>query len=98
MLGKTGMAQVAQACIDNAHYLASQLTSIDGVQLKYKGEFFHEFTITTDKYTCQMEKKLAKAGILGGYRINKTDSIWCATEKASKEAMDKVVSILKEGK
>jgi len=98
MLGKTGMAQVAQACIDNAHYLASQLTSIDGVQLKYKGEFFHEFTITTDKYTCHTEKKLAKAGILGGYRINKTDSIWCATEKASKEAMDKVVSILKEGK
>ena len=98
MMGKTGMQQVAEACVDNAHYLASQLTAIDGVQLKYDGEFFHEFTITTDKYTPALEKKLAKAGILGGLRINKTDSIWCVTEKASKEAMDQVVRIFREGK
>ncbi len=98
LMGKTGMQQVAEACVDNAHYLASQLTAIDGIKLKYDGEFFHEFTLQTDKYTPAMEKKLAKIGVLGGLRLNKTDSIWCVTEKATKQAMDEVVRIFREGK
>ena len=46
----------------------------------------------------KQEKKLQKAGILGGFRLNKTDSIWCVTEKVSKQAMDEVVRIFTEGK
>ena len=98
MMGKTGMKQVAEACVSKAHYLAKQLTAIDGVKLKYKGEFFHEFTLETEKYTKAVERKLDKMGILGGYKVNATDSIWCVTEKASKEVLDQVVAVFKEGK
>ena len=98
MMGKTGMKQVAEACVSKAHYLAKQLTAIDGVKLKYKGEFFHEFTLETEKYTKAVERKLDKMGILGGYKVNATDSIWCVTEKASREVLDQVVAVFKEGK
>lgn len=98
MMGKTGMKQVAEACVSKAHYLAKQLTAIDGVKLKYKGEFFHEFTLETEKYTKAAERKLDKMGILGGYKVNATDSIWCVTEKASREVLDQVVAVFKEGK
>ena len=98
MMGKTGMKQVAEACVSKAHYLAKQLTAIDGVKLKYKGEFFHEFTLETEKYTKAVERKLDKTGILGGYKVNATDSIWCVTEKATREVLDQVVAVFKEGK
>ena len=98
MMGKTGMKQVAEACVSKAHYLSKQLTAIDGVKLKYKGEFFHEFTLETEKYTKAVERKLDKMGILGGYKVNATDSIWCVTEKASREVLDQVVAVFKEGK
>lgn len=98
MMGKTGMKQVAEACVSKAHYLAKQLTAIDGVKLKYKGEFFHEFTLETEKYTKAVERKLDKMGILGGYKVNATDSIWCVTEKATREVLDQVVAVFKEGK
>lgn len=98
MMGKTGMKQVAEACVSKAHYLAKELTDIDGVKLKYKGEFFHEFTLETEKYTKAVERKLDKMGVLGGYKLNATDSIWCVTEKASREVLDQVVAVFKEGK
>ena len=98
MMGKTGMKQVAEACVSKAHYLAKQLTAIDGVKLKYKGEFFHEFTLETEKYTKAVERKLDKMGILGGYKVNATDSIWCVTEKATREVLDQVVAVFTEGK
>lgn len=97
-MGKAGMEQVADACVSKAHYLASQLCKIDGVKLKYKGEFFNEFTIETNKYTAAVVKKLDKAGILGGYKLNATDSIWCVTEKADKATLDAVVDAFKEVK
>ncbi len=38
---------------------------------------------------------LAKEGILGGLPV-KEGVLWCVTEKATKEALDKAVAIVKE--
>ncbi|MEG1305047.1 MAG: aminomethyl-transferring glycine dehydrogenase subunit GcvPA, partial [Oscillospiraceae bacterium] len=38
-MGEDGMRQVAQLNISKAHYAAAELCKIDGVKLKYKGEF-----------------------------------------------------------
>jgi glycine dehydrogenase subunit 1 len=98
LMGKEGMRQVADACISKAHYLAEQLSAVKGIKLKYQGEFFNEFAIETDKYNKKVTDTLDKEGILGGLKINDTDSIWCVTEKADKATLDKVVSIFKEVK
>ena len=59
----------------------------------YKGEFFDEFVVRTELDVNKFNKLLAKEGILGGLKLNKNEMLWCVTEKASKEALDKVISI-----
>ena len=98
VMGREGMRQVAEQCVSKAHYLAKRLTEVKGVKLKFDGEFFHEFAIETDKYDERLEKALAAKGILGGLRLDDGTSVWCATEKASKCALDAVADAFAEVK
>ena len=93
-MGPDGIADAATQCLSKAHYLAKQLCTIDGVQLVYTGDFFHEF-VTTMPEKDKVLKALEDAGILGGLPIEE-GVLWCATEKVSKAEMDRAVSIVKE--
>ncbi len=93
-MGHRGMAQAANLSMSKAHYLAKALCAIDGVELKYQGEYFHEFVTTLPQAQAVLEA-LEKESILGGLPIE-GGILWCATEKASKEALDRAVSIVKE--
>lgn len=66
-----------------AHYLAQELTKIEGVNLVYGGEFFHEFVTTLPKQD-EVLAALAKEGILGGLPV-KEGVLWCVTEKPPKK-------------
>lgn len=94
-MGKEGMREVAQTCVNNAHYFQFALAKA-GVALKYKNEFFNEF-VTISK--CNAENiltALSQQGILGGYKIGTHEILWCATEMNSREEMDKCASICGE--
>ncbi len=93
-MGPKGMADVAKQSMAKAHYLASELCKIPGVELKYKGEFFHEFVTVMPKAE-EVLAALEKADILGGLPIE-GGVLWCATEKVSKADLDKAVAIVKE--
>ena len=93
-VGPQGLKQAATLCLSKAHYLAQELTKIEGVNLVYSGEFFHEFVTTLPKQE-EVLAALAKEGILGGLPV-KEGVLWCVTEKATKEALDKAVAIVKE--
>ena len=93
-VGPQGLKQAATLCLSKAHYLAQELTKIEGVNLVYGGEFFHEFVTTLPKQE-KVLTALAKEGILGGLPV-KEGVLWCVTEKATKEALDKAVAIVKE--
>ena len=93
-VGPQGLKQAATLCLSKAHYLAQELTKIEGVNLVYGGEFFHEFVTTLPKQD-EVLAALAKEGILGGLPV-KEGVLWCVTEKATKEALDKAVAIVKE--
>lgn len=95
-LGTHGLVDVAQRCVDNAHYLAEQLSRLDGISLKHSGAFFHEF-VTTVPNSHAILAALEKENILGGLPLSDTEILWCATEANSKDAMDQLVSILKKG-
>jgi glycine dehydrogenase subunit 1 len=41
-------------------------------------------------------KELEKEDILGGLPLDDGRILWCATEKNTKEDMDKLVSVIKE--
>ena len=96
-MGANGMAEVAEACVSYAHYLAECLESA-GLKIKYKGEFFHEFVTTSDIPADKILKALDKAGILGGLKLSKNEILWCATETLSKSKIDKAVEVIRRVK
>jgi glycine dehydrogenase subunit 1 len=93
-MGKSGMTDAAIQCTSKAHYLADQLTAIDGVDLVYQGEFFHEFVTTCPVDSDVLLKALEEKGILGGYPVD-GGILWCTTEKNTKAQMDALVSVVK---
>ena len=95
VMGPDGMAETARQCMAKAHYLAAKLEEA-GCRLEYSGEFFHEF-VTRQKNVREILDALADEGILGGLPLEDGESIlWCVTEKASKETLDKTAEIVKE--
>lgn len=94
-VGPDGLKQAASLCYQKAHYLAQQLCSIPGVSLRYSGTFFHEF-VTDQRDSDKLLSALEQQGILGGYPLADGGILWCATEKNTKEEMDRVVEIIRK--
>ena len=93
-MGPEGLAEAARQSMAKAHYLCRSLTAIEGVELVYTGEFFHEF-VTTLPRRDEVLAALEKAGILGGLPVD-GGVLWCATEKVGKAELDRAVEIVKE--
>ncbi len=93
-MGPEGIAEAARQSMSKAHYLARGLCAIPGVSMRYPGEFFHEF-VTEMPHTEAVLAALEDADILGGLPVD-GGILWCATEKVSKAALDKTLSVVKE--
>ena len=94
-VGPEGLNQVANLCYQKAHYLMQQLTAIPGITLRYQGPFFHEF-VTDQADAKRILLRLEQEGILGGLPLSDGGSLWCATEKNSKEDIDRMVGIIRK--
>ena len=93
-MGPSGLAEAAKQSMSKAHYLARELCKIPGVEMVYDGEYFHEF-VTTLPRADEVLKALENADILGGLPIP-GGVLWCATEKVSREQLDRAVAVVKE--
>ena len=93
-MGPRGLAEAAKQSMSKAHYLARELCKIPGVEMVYDGEYFHEF-VTTLPRADEVLKALENADILGGLPIP-GGVLWCATEKVSREQLDRAVAVGKE--
>jgi len=99
-LGKQGIKEVAQQCLAKAHYIQDKISRLKGFKLLYNKPFFNEFVVQCSKPPFQINKKLLKAGIIGGLDINpyypglKNVMLWCATEMNTKEDIDKLIKTL----
>ena len=58
--------------------------------------FFNEFVTRCPVDGNKLMDALAEAGILGGLPIADGSILWCATEKNTKEDMDKLIAIAGE--
>jgi glycine dehydrogenase subunit 1 len=93
-MGPEGLRRVAMQCLSKAHYAASKIAGIPGFELRYKGEFFHEFvTECPNGDTSAVLAALEKEGVLGGYPVG-GGILWCVTEMNTKEEIDKLTEIL----
>ena len=94
-MGPKGLAEVARACYDNAHYLAQELGKVKGFALvNPDSPFFHEFLTHAPANTEKVLKSLEDAGILGGLPVE-GGILWCATERNTKAQMDKLIETVK---
>ncbi|MDQ3655758.1 MAG: aminomethyl-transferring glycine dehydrogenase subunit GcvPA [Chloroflexota bacterium] len=99
-LGPEGFREVSRASYQNAHYLADQLTRLEGFALAYDSAFFNEFTVETPIAASDVNATLLQAGIMGGYDLGRDDPslgnylLLAATELNTKASIDRLVSVL----
>ena len=60
LMGKEGLREVAEHCVSNAHYLANEISNLEGFELAYSQPFFKEFAIKTPIPAKEIIEKLKK--------------------------------------
>lgn len=97
-LGKEGMREVAELCLEKAHYAAERIAALKGYELPFKSPFFKEFVVSCPEDPAVINERLLGRGILGGvdlgefYPEMKGQMLIAVTEKRSKEEIDQLVA------
>jgi len=98
-VGKKGLRQVAELCLQKAHYAADRLKE-KGVELAFDAPFFREFAVRCRKPAAQVISELANVKLLAGPALglfygDMEDCLLVAvTEKNTKEEIDALVAAL----
>ncbi|MCX8095845.1 MAG: glycine dehydrogenase, partial [Caldisericia bacterium] len=101
LMGKKGIQEVANLCLQKSHYLANEIVKIPGFHLKYRRPFFKEFVVQTPKPEEEIITALAKKGILAGVNLKQFDPqddgiLIAVTEKRTKKEIDNFIEELKK--
>jgi len=100
-LGKQGIQEVAEQCLQKSHYLARQISTLTNFKLLYSRPFFKEFVISCPVPVKDIIRKLKTEKIFAGLNLGRFDSsrknqlLIAVTEKRSQEEMDNYVRALK---
>jgi glycine dehydrogenase subunit 1 len=98
-LGKN-IQKLAMLNVQKTQYLKKKLLGLKGWKEVFAAPVYNEFVVSCPNPK-QVNKKLQKAGIIGGYELQKdypelkNTLLFCATEMLNKDDIDKVVAILK---
>lgn len=98
-LGKEGIREAADICLQKAHYLAGQLSKIKGVALVSDAPFFNEFTVKTPLSAEKVIHQISQDGIMPGVDLAPNDLpdhlLIAVTEKRTREEMDQLTTLLR---
>lgn len=101
-LGKNGIRDLAQQCVQRAHYLADRISAIPGIRPAFSAPFFHEFTVLLPRSPSEVNRKLWERRIQGGIDaggwIPGLANAWllCATEKNSRQEIENLAAATAE--
>ncbi|MDN5322287.1 MAG: glycine dehydrogenase subunit 1 [Clostridia bacterium] len=94
-LGKKGIKEVAEQCLYKTHYAKGVLGEIPGVEIAFPAnKTFKEFVVKSKEKINTINKRLFKAGIIGGLDLGKfykeleNHMLICVTETRSKREID----------
>jgi glycine dehydrogenase subunit 1 len=100
LLGKYGIKEIGELCLQKSHYLADNLSRIDGIQIIKDKLFFKEFVYKTDKDSSEILAALSREGILGGINLStqgyQNQILTSVTEKRTKSNMDDYISTVQK--
>jgi len=105
-MGKQGLREVAELCLQKAHYCAEQIEQLDGFSLRFSAPFFKEFVVTCPSDPVEINKRLLQRGIIGGLPLNTLHGpaaqemtnamLICVTEQRTREQIERFVKALDE--
>lgn len=99
LLGPHGLREVAELCLQKAHYAAEQLTKIDGIELMFERPFFKEFVLSCSDGAAAVVDRAARAGFHLGPSVDGLAQsgglLVAVTEQRSREQIDRLIDALK---
>lgn len=71
LMGKTGLRDVAALNLERSRELATAVSSVDGIDLKFVAPFFNEFVVDVHQPASLVLAQLRDRGILGGVDLGR---------------------------
>lgn len=102
LLGPQGLKDVAELCIQKAHYAADQISKIKGFSIAFRSPYFNEFVVESKVAPVKITQALHQKNIVNGLELAhyypelKNHTLYCFTEMNSKGQIDSLVAALKE--
>jgi glycine dehydrogenase subunit 1 len=101
LIGRDGLKQIGDLCVQNSHYLADKLSALPGVTMLSKRPFFKEFAVELPVPSTLVIARMQEEGFLAGISLEKSGRknglLIAVTEKRNKEQMDLFVDKLAKG-
>ena len=100
-MGRKGLTQVAELCVQKAHYAAAEIAKLPGYSLAFPDKpFFKEFVVRAPGDPKTINEALLGQGIIGGLPLGdfypefENALLICVTEQRTKEEIDALVTAL----
>ena len=96
--GKQGFRDLALQNLAKAHYAGERFRQA-GASLRFSGPYFNELVVRGTGNRSEFSERLWKEGIIGGLELGRFypdlagDQLFCFTETATREKIDKLVEI-----
>ena len=98
LMGPEGLREVNRISCDGAHYLKDTLLATGQFEDPFPGKpFLKEFVLKPKKFPGMMQKRLEEAGYFAALDTEEGYVSFCVTEQRTKEEIDGLVQIVKEG-
>jgi glycine dehydrogenase subunit 1 len=102
LMGKEGLREVANLCLQKAHYAAELLTVVPGFSVAYDAPFFNEFTLRTPVPAAEVNRFLLSRDIVGGYDLSRAAPdlgdylVLAFTEMTTRQEIDDLAATLRD--
>jgi glycine dehydrogenase subunit 1 len=100
LLGKQGVRETANLCLQKAHYAARRVAEVPGFLPAFDAPFFNEFAVRTPVPAAEVNRFLLDRGIVGGFDLGEVDAtlsdymLLAFTEMTTRSEIDDLVATL----
>lgn len=101
-LGREGIRQVAELCLQKAHFAQKSILEVPGFETVFEQPYFNEFVVKCPLPPSEINDELREAGIVAGLDLEKYYPelkgclLVAVTEKRTREEMELLAGMLKE--
>jgi glycine cleavage system P protein (glycine dehydrogenase) subunit 1 len=102
LMGKLGLIEVAESCVQKTHHAASLAAALPGYRLAHEGTFFREFVLECPVDADEVVRAGRKAGVQPGVALGQFRPEWrrwllvAVTEQRSVSEIERWLEVLKQ--